>query len=161
VSITDTAVAFLPKGQRLATWSPLSTIEEKEEANTVAAGGTQLPTTGEELAKEIDKICNNSALKTELQKQRLRELLQKRKRTMCRTLDDVGQAKVAVPHDIVLEPDARPSRSAPHRLAPTENELVNTHLKQTLDAKVIEPTNSPWLIDLFVYTAASEKTGFR
>ena len=57
--------------------------------------------------------------------------------------EDIGQIK-EIEHHIDLVPDAWPQRQQPYRAGPKKRKIIEEHVKELLEAEVMEPAQSLW-----------------
>ena len=53
-------------------------------------------------------------------------------------------------HHIDLVPEARPQRQQPYRAGPEKRKIIEEHIKELLEADVIEPAQSPWAAPIVI-----------
>jgi len=107
--------------------------------------------------KELDKLTSKSKLSTQAQRDRLRELLTRRKNVFCRNLQEGGEAKVPFPHKIILNEDVQPIKQRPHRMAPAEESIARESVANMMRAKIVEPSASPWAAPIVLARKAGTK----
>jgi hypothetical protein len=139
----------LRKGTIVATWCEIDYNDKSENerfASTVQpANPLQLPTSLEELRKEVDRAVRDAnALHTDQERQRLRELLLARRAVLSQQLGKGGEAKMPLEHKIELMPGARPANPRPFRTSPDEDKLIHKHVESLLAADIIEKSYGPW-----------------
>ncbi len=95
---------------------------------------------------------------TEAQKAELCNLIDSHVDAFATSLSELGCTDI-VEHVIETEPDAKPFRSVPYRVNPTDKRLIDNHINELLDAKIIRESKSSWSSPIvLVRRPGSDKT---
>jgi hypothetical protein len=114
-----------------------------------------IPTTSNKIS---DKVNLSKSDLNDIQKDELRKLIDSYSDVFATSLTELGCTNI-VEHTIDIDSNAKPIRSVPYRVNPTDKKIIEQHINELQQAGIIRESKSPWASPIvLVRRPGSDKT---